>query len=62
MKENTDAHKVILKDDDINELETVFATLGVFGNRAPEGLKASHDIGTSPWYNIKRNKWKNTVA
>ena len=47
MKENTDAHKVILKDDDINELEAVFATLGVFGNRAPEGLKASHDIGTS---------------
>ncbi|SKB59465.1 aldo/keto reductase [Macellibacteroides fermentans] len=47
MRENTDAHKVILQTSDIDELESGFAAMEVFGNRAPEGLKASHDIGTS---------------
>ena len=30
-----------------NDLETGFASIGVFGDRAPASLKASHDVGTS---------------
>jgi len=47
MQENLDAVKVKLSPDDLNELETGFAYMGVFGDRAPENLKASHDLGTS---------------
>ncbi|HRP34169.1 MAG TPA: aldo/keto reductase [Agriterribacter sp.] len=47
MQENTGAAKLKLSASDIQELETGFKTIGVFGDRAPENLKASHDIGTS---------------
>ena len=47
MQENTGAAKVKLSAADMNELETGFAAIGVFGDRAPENLKAAHDIGTS---------------
>lgn len=47
MQENLGAAKVKLSAADIAELETGFASIGVFGDRAPENLKASHDIGTS---------------
>lgn len=47
MQENTNAVKVKLSTSDIQELETGFNSIGVFGDRAPEGLKESHDIGTS---------------
>jgi aryl-alcohol dehydrogenase-like predicted oxidoreductase len=46
-QENLGAAKVKLSDADMNELETGFTSIGVFGDRAPENLKASHDIGTS---------------
>ncbi len=47
MQENMGAVKVKLSAADIKELETGFASTGVFGDRAPERLKESHDIGTS---------------
>jgi len=47
MHENTGAATVKLSAADLNELEAGFATIGVFGDRAPENLKAAHDIGTS---------------
>ncbi|MBD0255913.1 MAG: aldo/keto reductase, partial [Cytophagales bacterium] len=47
MQENTAAARVKLTPADLRELETRFAATGVFGERAPEGLKASHDVGTS---------------
>lgn len=47
MKENRGAVHVKLTNEDMNELENGFASIGVFGDRAPEGLKASHDLGTS---------------
>ena len=47
MQENLGAAKVKLSADDMNELEKGFTSIGVFGDRAPENLKASHDIGTS---------------
>lgn len=47
MQENLGAAKVKLSAADMNELETGFASVGVFGDRAPENLKASHDIGTN---------------
>ena len=47
MQENVGAAKVKLSADDMNELEKGFTSIGVFGDRAPENLKASHDIGTS---------------
>ena len=47
MQENLGAAKVKLSAADMNELETGFASIGVFGDRAPENLKESHDIGTS---------------
>ena len=47
MQENLGAAKVKLSADDMNELEKGFVSIGVFGDRAPENLKASHDIGTS---------------
>ena len=45
MQENIGAAKVKLSAADIAELETGFANIGVFGDRAPENLKGSHDIG-----------------
>jgi aryl-alcohol dehydrogenase-like predicted oxidoreductase len=47
MQENMRAVNVKLSENDINELETRFTKIGVYGDRAPENLKASHDIGTS---------------
>jgi aryl-alcohol dehydrogenase-like predicted oxidoreductase len=47
MQENLGAIKVKLSPADMNDLETAFGTVGVFGDRAPENLKAAHDIGTS---------------
>jgi len=47
MQENLGAAKVNLLADDMNELESGFAGIGVFGDRAPERLKEAHDIGTS---------------
>lgn len=47
MQENTAALKVRLTADDMRELEDGFARIGVFGDRAPAGLKEAHDIGTS---------------
>jgi len=47
MQENLGAAKVKLSAADMNELETGFTAFGVFGDRAPANLKASHDIGTS---------------
>ena len=47
MQENLGAANVKLSAADMNELETGFATIGVFGDRAPADLKAAHDIGTS---------------
>jgi aryl-alcohol dehydrogenase-like predicted oxidoreductase len=46
-EENLGASKVKLSPGDMNELETAFVSIGVFGDRAPANLKASHDIGTS---------------
>lgn len=46
-EENLGAIRIKLSQDDIQELEKGFDAIGVFGDRAPEGLKASHDIGTS---------------
>ena len=45
MQENIGAARVKLSAADIAELETGFANIGVFGDRAPENLKGSHDIG-----------------
>lgn len=47
MQENLGAVNVELSASDIQELEAGFAAIGVVGDRAPENLKASHDIGTS---------------
>lgn len=47
MQENTNAVKVNLSESDLQKLETRFAAIGVFGDRAPARLKESHDIGTS---------------
>ncbi len=58
MQENTGAAKVKLSAADIQELETGFKSIGVFGDRAPENLKASHDIGTSPGTSSKGTNGK----
>jgi len=47
MQENMGAAKVKLSPNDMNELEKGFTIISVFGDRAPERLKESHDIGTS---------------
>jgi len=47
MQENTNAANVKLSSSEMQELEKGFNSIGVFGDRAPERLKASHDIGTS---------------
>jgi len=39
----------------MQELETAFATIGVMGDRAPEFLKAAHDIGTNFGESSKNN-------
>jgi hypothetical protein len=38
---------VKLSAADRNELETGFASIGVFGDSAPANVKEAHDIGTS---------------
>lgn len=45
--ENLGAAKVKLSAFELRKLETGFASIGVFGDRAPANLKESHDIGTS---------------
>lgn len=47
MQENIGAAKVKLTPADFNELENGFASIGVFGDRAPTPLKEAHDLGTS---------------
>lgn len=47
MQENIGATNVKLSAADMNELENGFASIGVFGDRAPAQLKEAHDIGTS---------------
>lgn len=47
MQENFGAANVKLAADDINDLETGFNSIGVFGDRAPANLKEAHDLGTS---------------
>lgn len=47
MKENTGARLIKLSEAQVLELEQGFSEIGVFGDRAPAPLKASHDIGTS---------------
>ena len=44
-QENFGAAIVELSADDMQELETAFANVQVFGNRAPAAIAASHDIG-----------------
>lgn len=46
-EENLEASQVKLTNSDMIELENGFNSIGVFGDRAPAGLKASHDIGTN---------------
>ena len=47
LKENTAATNVKLTTEDLADLAEGFVRTGVFGDRAPEHLKASHDFGTS---------------
>jgi aryl-alcohol dehydrogenase-like predicted oxidoreductase len=47
MQENLGAAKVKLSAADMAELETGFASIAVFGDRAPANLKEAHDLGTS---------------
>lgn len=47
MQENIGAAKVKLTPADFIELENGFASIGVFGDRAPAPLKEAHDLGTS---------------
>lgn len=47
MKENLGGARVKLSAADMKELESGFAAIGVFGDRAPARLKEAHDIGTS---------------
>lgn len=46
-QENFGAANVKLTADDLLELETAFAKVKVFGNRAPESIAAVHDIGVN---------------
>lgn len=46
-QENFGAAKVELTTADMQELETAFAKVQVFGNRAPESIAAAHDIGVN---------------
>lgn len=47
MKENTASVHIKLSQSDISELENGFKSLTIFGDRAPQNLKESHDLGTS---------------
>jgi aryl-alcohol dehydrogenase-like predicted oxidoreductase len=47
LQENMGAVRVSLSGDELKQLETGFSAIGVVGDRAPERLKESHDIGTS---------------
>ncbi len=47
MKENTVAAKLKLTAQDLADLKGGFEKIGVFGDRAPQNLKESHDLGTS---------------
>lgn len=44
--ENFGASNVQLSKGDMEDLETAFAKIEVFGKRTPDSLAASHDIGT----------------
>jgi len=46
-QENFRAEEVELTAEDMKELETAFAKVKVFGNRAPESIAAVHDIGVN---------------
>jgi len=46
-QENFRAVEVELTAEDMQELETAFAKVKVFGNRAPESIAAVHDIGVN---------------
>lgn len=46
-EENFGAAKITLTPTDMQELETAFAKVKVFGNRAPESIAAAHDIGVN---------------
>jgi aryl-alcohol dehydrogenase-like predicted oxidoreductase len=46
LRENLGAARLKLSGEDLRELENGFAATGVFGDRAPEQLIASHDTGT----------------
>lgn len=46
-KENFGAVNVKLSENDMQELETAFSKVQVFGNRAPEAIAAVHDIGVN---------------
>jgi aryl-alcohol dehydrogenase-like predicted oxidoreductase len=46
-KENFEAVEVKLTAADMQELETAFSKVKVFGNRAPESIAAAHDIGVN---------------
>jgi aryl-alcohol dehydrogenase-like predicted oxidoreductase len=47
MKENMGAINVQLSSVDMNELQSEFSKVKVFGKRAPEALIATHDIGAN---------------
>ncbi len=47
MEENRDAVKVELTKEDMNELESEFAKVEVYGARAPETLMEAHDTGVN---------------
>jgi aryl-alcohol dehydrogenase-like predicted oxidoreductase len=44
-KENFGAAQVKLSEADMNEMETAFSKIEVFGKRAPDSIAAAHDIG-----------------
>lgn len=47
MKENTAATKLKLTTQDLADLNSGFEKIDVWGDRAPQNLKESHDLGTS---------------
>lgn len=47
MRENLGAARITLSAQDLRDLEEGFTATGVFGDRAPERLKDSHDTGTN---------------
>ncbi len=47
LTENNGTSNVALSASDMNELETEYAKITVFGDRAPSTLKSAHDIGVN---------------